>query len=121
MAKTVLIVEDDPDIHFFYETTLSVLDIKIIKAYNGEEALRVLDSGEHIDLIVLDIIMPVLDGLGFLKIIRDERRLPIPVIVSTVDEVAAINLLKAGTIKDYFLKLDSLEKFKELIRVNCSV
>lgn len=66
-AKTkILVVEDDAALNDAYKTVLSAAGYSIQTAVNGEEALRIVKDGDP-DLIFLDLRMPVLDGIGFLR------------------------------------------------------
>lgn len=66
----ILIVDDQPNIRRLYEYTLEKNGYRPFTAANGEEALVLLDR-QHIDLVILDVMMPVLDGYGCLKALRD--------------------------------------------------
>ena len=66
---TILICDDDKDIVRALEIYLANPDYKIIKAYNGEEALQRVVS-EEVHLILMDIMMPVMDGLTAMTKIR---------------------------------------------------
>lgn len=83
--KVVLIAEDEDDIIEIYTIALTGRDFEILQSKNGEEAIGWLeDKWETIDLILLDIVMPIMDGFETLeKIKKDERFKNIPVIVST--------------------------------------
>lgn len=64
--KSVLIVEDDPDLAEVYQTLLTQAKYSVALARNGEEALQ--KAAEHKpDLILLDLRMPVMDGVEFLE------------------------------------------------------
>jgi CheY-like chemotaxis protein len=63
---TILIVEDDLALNDAYKTILSSAGYETRSAFNGEEALAICDQGEP-DIIFLDLRMPVMDGIGFLK------------------------------------------------------
>ncbi|MDD5463794.1 MAG: response regulator [Candidatus Moranbacteria bacterium] len=83
--KTVLIVEDEEDLREIYSRALMASGYEILQANNGNEALEWLErKSEKIDLILLDIVMPGMDGFEALeKIKKDERYEKIPVLVST--------------------------------------
>lgn len=66
MKKNILIVEDEPTLASAYRTLLEGAGYKVKSAYNGQEALEVAKGFEP-DLILLDLRMPVMDGVGFLK------------------------------------------------------
>jgi len=82
----VLIVDDQPNIRRLYEYTLEKNGYRPFTAANGEEALAVLDR-QHIDLMILDVMMPVLDGYGCLKALRDGGS-TVPVLVITAKDSA---------------------------------
>lgn len=70
---------------------------EIIKASNGLEALSILDQRDDIDLILLDIVMPVMNGLEFLDNMHSREKIShIPVIVLTTDETAKHEAFNKG-------------------------
>ena len=81
--KTLLVVDDDTVTREAIGAVLRREGYNVISAPNGEEALAYLRSGRHPDLILLDMLMPVLDGWHFLQEIRAESAPPIPIIVVT--------------------------------------
>lgn len=73
----ILVVDDDKNTRRLYKAVLENANYNVFTAENGEDAFEVMDK-EHIDLIVLDIMMPRMDGYEFTKIVRDSREtLPI--------------------------------------------
>jgi CheY-like chemotaxis protein/nitrogen-specific signal transduction histidine kinase len=80
--KTVLIAEDEENNFRLVVEFLTGLNLKIIRAENGKEAVDICDSGEDIDLVLMDIKMPVMDGLEATKLLKRKRRL-LPVIAQT--------------------------------------
>lgn len=66
----ILVVEDDKKISDFIKRGLQENQCHVLCAYDGIEALDILSTEENIDIIVLDVMMPRLDGLGFLQTIR---------------------------------------------------
>jgi CheY-like chemotaxis protein len=83
----ILVVEDDPDTQMLLTQYLTRNGYEVVSASNGWEALVTLD-GEPFDLIVLDIMLPGLDGAKFLSILRGYVRkgLSLPVVVVTALE-----------------------------------
>ncbi|PIP28318.1 MAG: response regulator [Candidatus Moranbacteria bacterium CG23_combo_of_CG06-09_8_20_14_all_35_22] len=82
--KTIMIVEDDSFVMDIYETKITKEGISVIKAVNGAEAIKKLENGAKPDLILLDIIMPYMDGLEVLKKIQaDDNLNKIPVVLLT--------------------------------------
>ena len=73
----ILVVDDDQNIRMFLEAVLENAGYSVLTAENGVRALEVMDR-EHVDLVVLDIMMPEMDGYEFTKTIRDsDNNLPI--------------------------------------------
>lgn len=82
--KHILIVDDDSRNIFTLTSTLENMDAEVYSAFNGQEALEILEDEETIDLILMDIMMPVMDGLSAIKSIKaDERFKDIPIIAIT--------------------------------------
>ncbi|MBI2896216.1 MAG: response regulator [Deltaproteobacteria bacterium] len=81
-SKTVLVVEDDPDCLDAVADALEASGYGVERAVHGREALDVLRSDGHVDLILLDLMMPVMDGLEFLARQRSDPTLAsIPVVL----------------------------------------
>jgi len=107
MSFNVLIVDDD----FINRKLISTLLKKhtdlignMIEAENGSEALSILREDHTINLILLDIMMPILDGKEFLKIFRsDEENNAIPVIVLSTDDTQRTAVYDYGA-DDFLLK-----------------
>ncbi len=77
MKKKILIVEDEEGLRLFYEEELKAEGYEVFTASNGKEAIQKSEE-EKPDLIILDIVMPVMDGLEALgQIVRKERKIPI--------------------------------------------
>ncbi len=104
---SVLVVDDDADHCELISKILQRRGHRAITARNGWEALLVLDSS-HIDLIILDLMMPGMDGATFLGIMRnDKRRRHIPVIVVTaLCEGPLAHRVRALDVKRVFFKAE---------------
>ena len=73
----ILVADDDKNIRRLFQAVLEEAGYRVHTAANGEEALAVLDR-EYIDLVVLDVMMPKMDGYEFTRVLRDNRNeLPI--------------------------------------------
>jgi len=81
-GKTILIAEDEPNSMFFIKTLFKDFDIQILEAHNGLEAVEIFHSQPNIDLILLDIKMPVMNGYDALKKIRSIND-SVPIIIQT--------------------------------------
>jgi CheY-like chemotaxis protein len=116
MKPTVLIVEDDQDVREYYELVLTGLDIDIFSAKNGKEALDLWDSGQQVDLILLDVIMPVMDGVEFLKALRNERKSQVPVVPCTIDERTLEKLYAVEKFDKQFVKVQGGHVLIEIVK-----
>jgi DNA-binding NarL/FixJ family response regulator len=74
-ALQVLIIEDETLLNDAYARVLEGADMSLLRAYNGEEALEILKK-EKPDIILLDLRMPVMDGIAFLKQLKPKEKLP---------------------------------------------
>ena len=73
----ILVVDDDKNTRMYFEAVLTNNNYTVTVAKNGEEALDIMDK-KHIDLVVLDIMMPKMDGYEFTKTLREcDNNLPI--------------------------------------------
>ncbi|MBO5339322.1 MAG: response regulator transcription factor [Clostridia bacterium] len=73
----ILVVDDDSNIRMFLQAVLENAGYGVLTATNGKHALDVMDR-EHIDLVVLDVMMPEMDGYEFTKTLREaDNNLPI--------------------------------------------
>ena len=90
----VLIVEDDTTLRDGLAELLELEGFSVSRAANGRESLSQLNAGLRPDVIVLDLVMPVMDGLRFLKTVRGSAHGDIPVLVMTAvgDQVDLANL-----------------------------
>jgi two-component system alkaline phosphatase synthesis response regulator PhoP len=119
MSKKILLVDDEPDIIEFLEYNLVREGFEVISAKDGVEALRKIS--EKPDLIILDIMMPNMDGFEVCKKIRSKESLKnIPIIFLTAksSEVDEITGLELGA-NDYVKKPISPKKL--IARVNSNL
>jgi CheY-like chemotaxis protein len=102
--KTLLIVEDEEYNFKYIEAVLSPLNFRLIHAGNGQEAVDICKSDNSIDLVVMDIKMPVMDGYEATSIIKKIRPL-LPIIAQTAYafEADKENAINAGC-DDYIAK-----------------
>jgi two-component system phosphate regulon response regulator PhoB len=116
VMETILVVEDDGDIRELERYTLSSLGYTVLEAEHGAQALDLLKS-HHIDLMVLDIMMPVLDGLSTIKSVRYQLNNPVPIIVVSArgEESDIITALELGA-DDYLSKPFSAKVLASKIR-----
>jgi len=98
----ILVCDDDKDIVDAIEIYLVQEGYKIVKAYDGMEAIEVLNR-EPIDLLIIDVMMPRLDGIRATMEIRKERHLPIIVLSAKSEDADKILGLTVGA-DDYVTK-----------------
>ena len=104
-SKRVLICDDDPVILRLLQVNLELEGFDVLLAHNGEEALEIARS-EHPDLIILDIMMPRMDGYEAcekLKTLEDTKDIPI-VFLSAKAQQSDIEKGKSYGVADYLTK-----------------
>jgi two-component system sensor histidine kinase/response regulator len=121
----LLIVDDVPDNLFLVRTILEEEGYEIIAASNGQEALKIIES-EPIDLVLLDVMMPLMDGYEVTRRIRAMKDLPfIPILLITAyDRANAVKGLDLGA--DEFIRKpieadELLARVRSLLRLKHSI
>ncbi|MDP2730387.1 MAG: response regulator transcription factor [Dehalococcoidales bacterium] len=104
----VLITDDEPRIVKFLELKLKASGYEVLTAYNGWEALEIVQSQEP-DLLVLDVIMPGMDGFETLKQVRTHFSLPIIILSAREASIDKVKGLELGA-DDYLAKPFSLDE-----------
>jgi DNA-binding response OmpR family regulator len=102
MPKTILVVDDEPEIVRLVRSYLEQDGYRVVAAFNGEEALYAARH-EKPDLVVLDILMPKMDGLEFTRRVRREQDVPIIMLTARAEETDRIVGLEIGA-DDYVTK-----------------
>ncbi len=100
--ETILIIEDDRDVRSALALVLADEGFRVLAAPDGFDALSSLE-GHQPDVIVLDWMMPVVDGEQFVRALRSEYHLTTPVLVITAGRVSRQEALAAGA-DDYLEK-----------------
>ena len=98
----VLVCDDDREIVEAIEIYLSQEGYKVLKAYDGEEALKVLDR-EKVDLLIIDVMMPKLDGIRATLKIREKKNMPNIILSAKSEDADKILGLNVGA-DDYMTK-----------------
>jgi two-component system alkaline phosphatase synthesis response regulator PhoP len=104
-SKKILIVDDEPDILEFLRYNLKKEGFVVVTAADGKQALEVADA-EHPDLIILDIMMPELDGVETCRALRTKKefsRTPIAFLTARDEDFSQITALDVGG-DDYITK-----------------
>ncbi len=102
MNKTILIVDDEKRLVSLLESYFKQEGFHVVVAYNGVEALQVARKANP-DLIILDIMMPQMDGYEFMRQHRKEKNTPIIMLTARVDDDEKIIGLELGA-DDYVTK-----------------
>lgn len=113
----ILVVDDDKEIVSAIEIYLKKEGYQIHKAYNGEEAMRVLEK-QQIHLILLDIMMPVKDGIETLTQIRENKMIPVIMLSAKSEDTDKIQGLNLGA-DDYITK--PFNPLELIARVNAAI
>jgi OmpR family response regulator RpaB len=112
--ETILVVDDEASIRRILETRLSMIGYQVVTACDGLEALDLFRS-HHPDLVVLDVMMPKLDGYGVCQELRKESDVPIVMLTALGDVADRITGLELGA-DDYVVKPFSPKELEARIR-----
>lgn len=118
MSKHILIVDDDQEIARLVSISLKNEGYATMLASNGVEALQKMKESD-IDLVVLDVMMPEMDGLEFCQTVRQDHELPILMISAKSEDMDRITGIMTGA-DDYLIKpfniLELVVRVKALLR-----
>ncbi len=114
----ILVCDDEKEIVDAIEIYLSKEGYNIIKAYNGKEALKIVQERDDIHLIILDIMMPVLDGISTANLIRKDKSIPIIMLSAKSEDYDKIAGLNNGA-DDYVTK--PFNPLELIARVNSQI
>ena len=114
----VLVCDDDKEIVEAIEIYLKREWYNILKAYNGREALKIVKENDDIHLILLDIIMPELDGISVANLIRKDKAIPIIMLSAKSEDYDKISGLNNGA-DDYITK--PFNPLELIARVNSQI
>lgn len=81
-GKTIMVVEDYEDTRLLLRTVLEAKGYHVIEAVNGQEAVD-LSKREHLDLILMDLDLPILDGIAAAQKIRKQAERVVPIVAVT--------------------------------------
>lgn len=114
----VLVVDDDKEIAGVIEIYLKQAGLAVTVAYNGMEALNALQN-EELHLIIMDCMMPKFDGINTLLKIREEKKVPLILLLSSsknTDKIFGLNI----SVDDYIIKpfnlLELIARVKSKLR-----
>ena len=107
LAKKILVVDDEDDVRLFLQDFLSERDLQVLAAASGEEALEIVDK-ESPDIILLDLMMPGMDGIECLERIKKKKPATNVIMITALnDDVRVAKAKKLGA-HNYILKPFSL-------------
>ncbi|MCP4115020.1 MAG: response regulator [Desulfobacteraceae bacterium] len=118
-GKRVLLVDDDMRNAFALNKFLKSRGMKVTIANNGQKALDILDKGEKVDIVLMDIMMPVMDGYETMKRIRKQEKfksLPILALTAKAMETDREECIRCGA-NDYLSKPVDTNKLITMLRV----
>lgn len=113
----VLIVDDEPFNVEVLEQALDGTDYQVVTAANGKEAWEIIQSEEP-DLVLLDLMMPVMDGFAVLSKVKDDpmlRNIPIIIVSAEHDSKSVVRGIKQGA-EDYLTKPVNTSQFIQKVR-----
>ena len=111
----ILIVEDDEDLNKAYQMIIASAGHDVTSAYDGKQALEMIQAGPKPDIIFLDLRMPVMDGIGFLKEFDVAKNGATIVVFSNYDAQDEVDEAFALGAHRYVLKARAAPK--ELLRI----
>lgn len=114
MSQTILVVDDQSSVRQLLQEYLTEQGFKVLTAADGQNAIYAARHDQP-DLILLDIMMPKMDGYQFLRQFRQERRTPVIIITAREEETDAVLGLDLGA-DDYVVKPFRLRELTARIR-----
>ncbi|HET7743731.1 MAG TPA: response regulator transcription factor [Gaiellaceae bacterium] len=113
-SSTILLVDDEESIQTLLTYPLERDGYRVVQARDGDEALRRFEE-ENVDLVVLDVMLPRLDGLEVCKRLRAESSVPIIMLTARGEELDKVLGLELGA-DDYITKPFSIREFRSRVR-----
>jgi DNA-binding response OmpR family regulator len=113
-SATILLVDDEDAVQKLLTYPLEHEGFRVLQARDGEEALARF-AGEHVDLVVLDLMLPRLDGLEVCRRLRAQSSVPIIMLTARDDELDKVVGLELGA-DDYITKPFSIREFRSRVR-----
>ena len=113
-TSTILLVDDEESIQTLLTYPLERDGYRVVQARDGDEALRRFGE-ENVDLVVLDVMLPRLDGLEVCKRLRAESSVPIIMLTARGEELDKVLGLELGA-DDYITKPFSIREFRSRVR-----
>ena len=111
---TMLFVDDEIEIIEIISDTLKKLNVNFFVAYNGEEALNLINSNK-IDLLITDINMPIMDGISLIQVLRDNNNNIDCIIMSAYTEKKYKDMAEKLNVKKYITKPFDFIEFLDIL------
>ena len=113
-AARILLVDDEPPVQRLLSFPLEREGYEVVPALDGQEALRRFEN-ERFDLVVLDIMLPKMDGLEVCRRMRAKSSVPIIMLTAKAEEIDKVLGLEIGA-DDYITKPFSMREFRSRVR-----
>ena len=114
--RNILIVEDNIDIHNLIKEVLEKEHYKVLSSYTGTDVIQTLEN-EKVDLILLDLMLPKINGEEIVKIVKN---IPIIVISAKISPEDKVNVLLNGA-NDYITKPFNVEELLARVKVQLRI
>lgn len=113
--KKIIVIEDDPNIREVLKLALDFEGYEVVTAQNGKEGLETLDKHPNIGLILLDLMMPIMNGWEFVDELKNKKKFDnVPIIVVSAYSERA----KSIDCTDFVLKPLELQTLLESVKRN---
>ena len=123
VQKTVLIVDDSALVRTYYRSILEATGFRVLEALNGLEALETLLTTTA-DLVVVDVNMPQMDGISFLRALRQKER-PLSatpaLVTSTQSQQIDFEAARTAGANYYLVKPIDRDRFAEIAQMFCGM
>ncbi len=104
----ILLIDDDRFLLDMYSLKFKKSGLEVDTASSSQAALEKLKSGDKLDIVLLDIIMPGMDGLDLLKTIRVEKLIPNAVVIMLTNQADDFEKAKAFDVDGYIIKATTI-------------
>jgi DNA-binding response OmpR family regulator len=118
LTRTILIIDDQPEIRELLSLYLEKDGFQIIEAGDGQQAIEIIER-QQIDLVLVDLMMPIIDGYQFIKIVRETLAIPIIIISAKnedYDKILGLGLGADDFIPKPFNPLEVAARVQALLR-----
>ena len=103
----ILVVDDEARMRKLVKDFLSIKGFIVLEAEDGEEAIKIFDSNKDIKLILLDVMMPKLDGFETLEVIRQYSKVPVMMLTARSEERDELKGYKLG-VDEYITRVEAV-------------